>query len=87
MTAQINDKVFYRQQEYDMAGVNGTGLFTPQEYGMRPARLSTACWRGYHCGYDLADGLLRLMDLTIALQERGPAADEQAKEEKSLSIL
>jgi hypothetical protein len=77
MTAQINDIVFYRGLEYDLAGINGNGLFDPAEHGMRPVMISTGCYRGYFCAYEVVDGVLRLQDLHIRLPEDGPDASKE----------
>jgi hypothetical protein len=51
MTAQISDVVIYREQEYDLAGVKGDGLFEPHHHGLSPQVRCTACWRGFWCRY------------------------------------
>jgi hypothetical protein len=69
MTAQINDTIFYRDCEYNIAGIHGDGLFIPQEHGLHPIIMSTACWRGYYCEYEVVDGMLRLRNLHIRLEK------------------
>lgn len=83
MTAQYSDKVMYRSQEYDLAGESGSthvdssaritefdGLyFNPKSYGIELGRdrMSTACYRGYLCTYEIHNDELFLKDLrTIA---------------------
>ncbi|MFZ1946789.1 MAG: hypothetical protein WAW06_04525 [bacterium] len=65
MTAQINDEVFYKRHRYSIGGINGEGLFAPEEYGFRPQPSCTACWRGYYCQYAVKRGILVLTDLHL----------------------
>ena len=67
MTAQIADQVRHRGVEYKLAGVSGAGLFNPADHGLEPVAMSTACWRGYYCVYEVEDGHLRLAALHIRL--------------------
>lgn len=69
MTAQIPDIVTYRGQQYSIAGVDGTGLFKPEDHGLVPHALSTACWRGFHCEYSVEDAALLLEQVNIGLSE------------------
>ena len=79
MTAQISDRVFYRGREYCLAGINGNGLFDPAEHGMRAVMISTACYRGYFCNYEVVDGVLRLKDLHIRLGPDGADASKRGQ--------
>jgi hypothetical protein len=65
MTAQTNDRVFYRKIRYSIAGVSGNGLFEPSDYGIQPEMLSTACWRGFKVVYEVRDSMLLLTEVTI----------------------
>ena len=67
MTAQISDLVVYRRKPHTIAGINGSGLFDPAMHGVRPAMISTACWRGFHCTYEVADGSLLLTKVNLGL--------------------
>jgi hypothetical protein len=73
MTAQISDLVVYRGKPHSIAGINGSGLFDPAEHGLRPIMFSTACWRGYHCTYEIADDTLLLTRVNIGLGEEDGA--------------
>jgi hypothetical protein len=77
MTAQISDTVRYGGHDYDLAGINGEGLFEPSQQGLAPFARSTACWRGYFCEYTIEGGVLLLDALHIALTEKDadPADD------------
>jgi hypothetical protein len=78
MTAQISDTVIFQRQNFAIAGINGSGLFDPNMHGIIPVTISTACWRGYYCSYEIADEKLYLRCLHIGLntgevkQDTGP---------------
>ena len=74
MTAQISDSVLYRKKPRTIAGINGSGLFDPAEHGVRRLMISTACWRGYHCAYEVADESLFLIEVHLGLDETDAAA-------------
>ncbi len=65
VTAQVPDFVLVDGIEYALAGVSGEGLFDPSEHGIKPRAISSACWRGYVCWYELASGQLRLSRLVV----------------------
>jgi hypothetical protein len=79
MTAQISDVVIYRHKPHAIAGINGTGLFDPAEHGVKPVMISTACWRGYHCTYEVGDGSLLLTTVNIGLDEKDRALAERGE--------
>ncbi len=65
MTAQVPDFALVDGIEYSLAGVNGHGLFDPSQNDIKPRAISSACWRGYVCWYELAEGQLRLARLVV----------------------
>ena len=70
MTAQINDRVFHSKLDYSLAGVSGSGLFSPEEHlSFEPAAVCTACWRGDVADYKVADEKLYLDKLEVGLPE------------------
>ena len=73
MTAQISDTFRYRKKPRWLAGVNGTGLFEPAQQGVKAVGWSTACWRGFHCSYEVADGSLLLTQVNLGLGEEDTA--------------
>jgi hypothetical protein len=79
MTAQISEQVGYRGKRHSIAGVNGSGLFDPSEHGIQPVTISTACWRGYHCTYEVAEGSLLLTSVTVGLDEEHRALAERGE--------
>jgi hypothetical protein len=78
VTAQVPDTVLLDGEQFAIAGVSGHGLFEPEEHHLRPAMISTACWRGYVCQYAVAGGRLVLDELHLGSgseidgQEIGP---------------
>jgi hypothetical protein len=77
MTAQISDVVVYLGKPHSVAGINGAGLFNPADHGISPVMISTACWRGFHCTYEVADGSLLLTRVNIGLAGEDRAAAER----------
>jgi hypothetical protein len=72
MTAQFSDQVTYLGKRYDLAGINGTGLFDPSTLGLEPVGLCSACWRGFVCGYAVEGRALRLDSLMTNLGDPAP---------------
>lgn len=79
MTAQMSDRFFHQGEWYDLAGVNGKGLFEPSDYGMEPEVTCTACWRGYIAGYELRDAQLLLKILLINAARTSSDETEEGK--------
>lgn len=69
MTEQISDHVVYQETEYMLEEVDGQGLFDPSDLGVRPARTSTANWRGFRCTYAVVESRLVLAELRIGLEQ------------------
>jgi hypothetical protein len=69
MTAQINDTVFHRKIDFDLAGISGSGLFDAATLPVRPVWTSSACWRGYVAHYSIFERDLCLTSLHIGLPE------------------
>ena len=65
MTAQIQDSFHYLGEEHALTAFSDGEPFSPTNAGYRPVMASTACWRGYVCGYEVMDGLLRLRELWV----------------------
>lgn len=66
MTSQINDEILISRKRYDIIGVNGNELFTPESIGVTPNATSTACWRGYICEYKISHKKLLLDKLWLS---------------------
>jgi hypothetical protein len=69
MTAQIGDGFKYRGESWSQCGLKGSGLFEPSQHGIQVGPLSSACWRGFHCEYEVAEGQLLLTQVTVGLRE------------------
>jgi hypothetical protein len=70
VTAQVSDSVCYQGEWYALAGVQfrrGGPLFDPSHYGLRVTKITTACWRGYVCRYEVNDGRLELVSVDLGL--------------------
>src|SRR5262249_5565130 len=65
MTAQIPDRVWYRDEDYRIIGTKGQRLLSPLDFGMTPTMMSTACYRGYHADYSCIDQQFLLTALTV----------------------
>jgi hypothetical protein len=71
MTAQIPDRLLIDGQEYAIAAIQGEEPFKPSALGLTTVAAGTACWRGYLCGYRVADGRLVLDRLSLRLGHLG----------------
>jgi len=69
MTAQIPDFVDVDGDEFAIAGVKGSGLFDPNDYGLKPRVISTACWRGFVAHYGIDYSALVLRSLLIGFDD------------------
>ena len=48
MTAQISDIFLFKGEQYMLIRTAGDRLISPDDYGMHPVMISTACYRGFH---------------------------------------
>ena len=71
MTAQIGDTVIYQGKAWDLAELSGEGLFDPAAWGLPLVPMTSACWRGHVCRYEVKDGALYLAGLRLALGRAG----------------
>ena len=60
MTAQIRDRIHYDNDVFTLIEFDGQTLFDPADYGIKVIPISTACWRGFYCIYNLVDNALYL---------------------------
>lgn len=63
MTSQITDTFLRGGEAYFLLGMD-SHLPDPTAFGMTPAMLHTACYRGFYCTYEVDDRLL-LQELTL----------------------
>ena len=66
MTAQISDKFIITEKEYSLVATSAPIGFDPKMYGLVPKPISSACWRGYWCIYEVLQKRLYLKDLHIS---------------------
>jgi hypothetical protein len=65
MTAQATDTFIYKRNEYDLIGLKGNGLFSPEQFGMISEMLDTGCYRGFIAKYKIVRKQLYLQELTL----------------------
>ena len=63
MTGQVSDQLIYQGRTFNIAGVDGMGLFDPKQQGFSPKWGSTACYRGYCCAYQVIEEILYLKQI------------------------
>ena len=79
MTAQINDSVFHRKITFEIAASKGSGLFNPDDFGLKTQAVSSACWRGYVAEYEICDAVLCIRRLRISLAPAHPVPELYGK--------
>jgi hypothetical protein len=65
MTAQISDTFIFKGEEYSLIGMKGGDLASPEQFGMEPEMIHTACYRGFYASYELTEESLYLRELTL----------------------
>lgn len=70
MTAQISDTIIYKDKRFCLVGVNGEGLFNPDNYGIKPFVKCTACYKGFYCTYTFVDNYFRLSEIYLGLDRK-----------------
>ncbi len=65
MTGQISDTFLFKGDEYSLIGMKGGDLVSPEQFGMEPEHLHTACHRGFYATYELTGEALYLRELTL----------------------
>src|SRR3712207_3528054 len=71
----MHDTLVHDGHRFLLAGIAGQPPFSPDDHGLSPVALSTACRRGFVCQYRVADGSLLLDRLDIGLRLRPAEAD------------
>lgn len=74
MTTQIDDTITYLGNEFAIAGIEQGSLFDPHDHNIKPTIISSACWHGFFCRYEIAGDILRLDRLWVGLE----ASDREA---------
>lgn len=65
MTAQIGDTFKFKGEDYSIVAISTPIGFNPQNYGITPELICTACWNGYWCEYEISDTGIFLKNLYI----------------------
>ena len=65
MTAQIPDEFIINSESFSLVGLDGQGLFTPDDFGIIPYSSSTACWRGFVMKYSFIKNQLVLEEMRV----------------------
>ena len=68
MTAQVGDRFIVKGDSYSIVAISNPILFQPQDYGIVPAAICTACWNGYWCEYLISEQGIMLKNLYIHSQ-------------------
>ena len=66
MTAQIEDRFHLRGATYSLIGMTEGNLASPEQFGMVPEMIHTACYRGFYATYELTEDALYLRELTLS---------------------
>lgn len=69
MTVQILDELIYDRRTFSIVGLNGKGLYTPNDFGLKPVALSSANWRGYVMIYKIYYKKLVLDNMQVCIEE------------------
>lgn len=65
MTNQTADNLTYQDQLYEISGIKGGKLLTPEAFGMKPIPMSTGCYRGYVFTYLFKSDQLTLTEMLV----------------------
>ena len=65
MTSQISDKFLFKGDEYSLIAMTEGSLASPEQFGMEPEMIHTACYRGFYATYELTGDALYLRALTL----------------------
>lgn len=65
MTGQISDTFLFKGEKHSLIGMTRGDLASPEQFGMEPEMLHTACYRGFYATYELTEDMLYLRKLTL----------------------
>jgi hypothetical protein len=65
MTAQIPDTFLFKDEAYSLIGMTEGILASPEQFGMEPQMIHTACRRGFFATYEITEKALFLRELTV----------------------
>jgi hypothetical protein len=66
VTGQVSDHLRLGDRRWDVAAIDGDGLFDPADVGIESVAASSANWRGFVCGYAVVDDRFVLEDLWLS---------------------
>jgi len=95
MTAQISDTFVFKGDEHELIGICGDELALPEQFGMEPEMMHTACYRGFYATYELTEEALYLRELTLRekngnylpIEGKEPEKEECLATYKDLSVV
>lgn len=65
MTGQVSDQYRYKGEAYSLIALSDPINFLPEDYGLNPASVCSACWRGFICEFQITEQGLFLEDLYV----------------------
>lgn len=65
MTAQVGDKIRNLDSRFNVWALSIPIDFSPEVFGITPGVLTTACWRGFWCEYQIKEGSFYLKTLYV----------------------
>lgn len=68
MTAQIPDNFRFNRKSYDLVAMTNSIDFDPEDHGLKPVPMHTACWRGFFCDFKITKKGLFLDRLNISTE-------------------
>jgi len=69
VTAQVPDKVIYKEEKFDLVGVSGNELLNPEIFGIKLMSAGTACYNGYILTFKCDNDEFILDELLIRTRE------------------
>jgi len=69
MTGQMADEFILNGDLFSLVGLNGQGLFNPEDFGIRSYSSCTACWRGYVMKYQYINSQLFLDEMLVNVDD------------------
>ena len=80
MTAQIPDTYIFHEDEYRYVASEPRFDFTPRSLGLEPESISSACWRGFFCTYEISEKGFKLKDFYVHTKDdKYPSIDNNAE--------
>lgn len=88
MTAQRQDTFIYKKEDYDLVAMSKPLSFKPEDYGIIPEGLDTACWAGFWCEYSISEEGIFLKNFYVNSKDGNyPEINGVTPVKKKLEIL